>query len=89
MIYDSMLIFLNNCGGNFIICSCNCICIVFIVCNLSFIVCVVLYDVFCWKVVSYSVGSVLCLIVVPLPPGKTPFAVKVNNRVEILQFFNF
>jgi hypothetical protein len=24
--------------------------------------------------------SVLCLIVVPLPPGKNPFAVKINNN---------
>jgi hypothetical protein len=23
---------------------------------------------------------VLCLIVVPLPPGKTPFAFKINNK---------
>jgi hypothetical protein len=26
------------------------------------------------------VTSVLCLILVPLPPGKNPFAVKINNN---------
>jgi hypothetical protein len=36
-------------------CSCNCICIVFIVCSVSFIVCVDLCAVFCLSVVCYFV----------------------------------
>jgi hypothetical protein len=36
-------------------CSCNCICIVFIVSSVSFIVCVVLSAVFCLSVVCYFV----------------------------------
>jgi hypothetical protein len=34
-------------------------------------------------VLPFSPGNifcVLCLIVVPLPPGKTPFAVKISNK---------
>jgi hypothetical protein len=60
-----------------ICCSCNCICIVFIVCSVlyclcSFVWCVsfecgVLFRVMCY--------CVLCLIVVPLPPGKNQFVV--------------
>jgi uncharacterized sodium:solute symporter family permease YidK len=49
----------------------------------SFIVCVVLYAVFRFIVVLFCVMCVnclLCLIVLPLPPGKTPFAVKINNN---------
>jgi hypothetical protein len=41
-------------------------CIVFIVCSF---VCCAMFE-----------HGVLCLIVVPLPPGKTPFADKVNNN---------
>jgi hypothetical protein len=47
--------------------------VVFILCRV-FIVCVVLSDVFRLVVVLL----VCCLIVVPLPPGKNPFAVKIN-----------
>jgi hypothetical protein len=49
----------------------------------SFIVCVVLCAVLCLSVVCYFVWCVtceLCLIVVPLPPGKNPFAVKISNN---------
>jgi hypothetical protein len=62
--------------------NCSCNCIVFIVCSVSFIVCVVLCVVFCLRVVCYFVWCVicvLCLIVVALPPGKNPFTAKVNN----------
>jgi hypothetical protein len=54
-----------------------------------FIVCVDLCSVFCLIVVLFCVMCVicvLCLIVVPLPPGKNPFAVKTNNNNSI-QFF--
>jgi hypothetical protein len=43
---------------------------------LFFIVCVSLCAVFCLSVVCYFV---LCLILVPLPPGKKPFAVQLSN----------
>jgi hypothetical protein len=65
-----------------ICCSCNCICIVFIICSVLFIACVVLSAVFCLSVVCYFVWHVLvvcCVIVVPLPPGKNPFAVKISK----------
>jgi hypothetical protein len=42
-------------------------------------VCCVLFErgvIFC----VMCVISVLCLIVVPLPPDKNPFAVKINNN---------
>jgi hypothetical protein len=42
-----------------------------------FVVCCVLFErgvIFC----------VLCLIVVPLPPGKTPFAVQLNHKIIII-----
>jgi hypothetical protein len=39
-------------------------------CCVSFDRGVILWDVIC----------VLCLIVVPLPPGKNPFSVKINNN---------
>jgi hypothetical protein len=58
--------------------------IVFIVCNISFIVCVVLCAVFCLSVVCYFVCCVicvLCLIVVPLPPGKHKLGVKINKYI--------
>jgi hypothetical protein len=34
------------------------------------------------------VVCVLCLIVVPLPPGKNPFAVKVNNNNNNVMMFH-
>jgi hypothetical protein len=45
--------------------------------SVSFIVCVVLCAVFCLSVVCYCM---LCLTVEPLPPGKQPFAVEINNN---------
>jgi hypothetical protein len=79
-------------------CSCNCsifiLCRVFIVCIVVVIVvfsfcvgcslCVyfcVLY--FVWSL-CYFVWCVLCLIVVPLPPGENPFAVKINIYLSII-----
>jgi hypothetical protein len=59
------------------------VCVVFIVCNVSFIVCIALSAVFCLSVVCYFCEMcifVLCLTVVPLPPGKNPFAVQLNNN---------
>jgi hypothetical protein len=47
-------------------------------------VCVVLCVVFRLIVVLFCVMCYLCLIVVPLPPGKNLFAVKINN---IISFF--
>jgi hypothetical protein len=47
------------------------------VCSVSFILCVVLYAVFCLSVVCYFV---LCLIVVPLPSGKNIFDFKINDN---------
>jgi hypothetical protein len=44
-------------------------------------VCVFLCTVFCLIVVLFCVMRVvcvLCLIVVPMPPGENPFAVKIN-----------
>jgi hypothetical protein len=57
---------------NYMCGSCNCICIVFIVGSVSFIisVCCVLFErgvFFC----VMCVILVLCLIVAPLPPGQT------------------
>jgi hypothetical protein len=46
-------------------------------------VCVALCTVFRLIVVLFSVTCVvcvLCLIVVPLPPGKYPFAVEINDN---------
>jgi hypothetical protein len=46
-------------------------------------VCCVLYErgvLFC----VMCVICVLCLIVVPQPPGKTPFAAKINNNNNII-----
>jgi hypothetical protein len=60
------------------------VCVVFIVCNVSFTVCVALCAVFCLSVVYYFVWyvycCVFCLIAVPLPQGKNPFAVQSNNN---------
>jgi hypothetical protein len=47
--------------------------------------CAVLYAVICLSVVCYLVSRVLlvyCVIVVPLPPGKNSFQVKINNNVR-------
>jgi hypothetical protein len=44
-----------NCGCNCFCCSKNHICIVFILCSVSFIACVVLCAVFCLSVVCYFV----------------------------------
>jgi hypothetical protein len=52
-------------------------------------VCVVLCAVFRLIVVLFCVMCVicvLCLIVVPLPPGKYPFSVKLNNNNFIVVF---
>jgi type IV secretory pathway component VirB8 len=46
-------------------------------------VCVILCTVFRLIVVVFCVMCVvcvLCLVVVPLPSGKNPFAVKINNN---------
>jgi hypothetical protein len=48
----------------------------------SFIVCVALCAVFCLSVVCYLCDSVLCLIRVPQPPDKSPFAVQINNNIK-------
>jgi hypothetical protein len=51
----------------------------------SFIVCVVSCDVFRLIVVLFCVTYVICLsclILLPLPPGKDPFAVKINNNLD-------
>jgi hypothetical protein len=75
-----MLIFVNTTLYN-----CICDCCVFIVCRV-FIVCVVLCAVFRLIVVLLCViciACVLCLLLVPLPPGKTPFAVKINKNKYI------
>jgi hypothetical protein len=77
-----MFIFINTTLYN-----CSCDCCIFILCRV-FNVCVVLCSVFRLIVVLFCVMRVLCvlcLIVVPLPPGKTPFAVKINNK-NILEF---
>jgi hypothetical protein len=54
-----------------------------------FIVCVVLCAVFRLTVVLFSVIyviCVLCLTVVPLPPGEDPFAVKINNILILYSY---
>jgi hypothetical protein len=48
------------------------LCVVCPYCSYSF-VCFFLV----WRLIC-----VLCLIVVPLPPGKNPFAVKINNNIK-------
>jgi hypothetical protein len=35
------------------------------------------------------VNSVLCLIVVPLPPGKPPFSFQLNNNNSLQDFYCF
>jgi hypothetical protein len=50
---------------------------------MSFIVCVVLCAVLFERGVLFCVMCVicvLCLTVVPLPPGKNPFAVKIHDN---------
>jgi hypothetical protein len=74
---------LHNCSCNCICCSSNYICIAFIVCSVSFIVCIFLCVVLFECGVLFCVMCVICvlwLIVVPLPPGKDTFAVKINNK---------
>jgi hypothetical protein len=60
--------------------------VAFAVCNVSFIVCVALCAVFRLSVVCYFVQyvyfCVLCLIAVPLSPGKNPFAIQLNNNQQ-------
>jgi hypothetical protein len=46
------------------------------VCSVYFIVCVVLCAVFCFSVVCYLCVVSYCST---LPPGKNPFAVKINS----------
>jgi hypothetical protein len=62
----------------------SCICIVFIGCSVSFIVCVVLCAVFCFEYgvlfCVMCVICVLCLTLVLLPPAETPFAVIIINK---------
>jgi hypothetical protein len=62
----------------------TCLCVVFIVCNMSFIVFIALCAVFCLSIVCnfvrYAYFCVLCLIVLPLRPAKIPFAVHLNNN---------
>jgi hypothetical protein len=72
-----MLILINT-----TLCNCSGDCCVFILCRV-FIVCVVLCAVFRLIVVLFyvmCVVCVLCLNVVPLPPGENPLAVKINNN---------
>jgi hypothetical protein len=72
----------NSCLFN---CRCNCICNVFIVCSVSFIVCVVLWAVFCLNVGCYFVWcvfecGVLCLIVVHCHRVKPICSLNNNNN---------
>jgi hypothetical protein len=58
-------------------------CVAVIVCMLSLIVCIVLCTVLCLSVLCFlhdMCTFVLCLIVVPLTLGKTPFAVQLINN---------
>jgi hypothetical protein len=74
-----MIIFINTTLYN-----CSCDCCIFILCGV-FIVCVVSCTVFRVSVVLFCVMCVvcvLCLIVVPLPSGENPFAVKINNKIR-------
>jgi hypothetical protein len=52
--------------------------------HVTFIIFVILCAVFCLSAVCYFVRgvlfSVMCVIVVPLPPDTNPFAVKINNN---------
>jgi hypothetical protein len=59
------------CGDTFV---CVRVCVVFIVCNVSFIVCVALCAVFCLSVVCYG------LTVVSLPQVKTNLQSDNNNN---------
>jgi hypothetical protein len=74
--YLFTLIFINTTSYHF-----SCDCCIFILCRV-FIVCVDLCIVFPLIVVLFCVKCVmcvLCLIVVALPPGENPIAVKINN----------
>jgi hypothetical protein len=78
-----MLIFINI---NLYNCSCDYLYSFCVVCPLL-CVCVVLCAVFRLIVVLFCVICVvclLCLIVLSLPPGKNPFAVKINNKKIII-----
>jgi hypothetical protein len=62
--------------------------VVFILCRV-FIMCVVLCAVFRLIVVLFCVMCVICvscLIVVPLPPGKNPLAVIINNMKVVVAY---
>jgi hypothetical protein len=52
----------------------------YVVCNVSFTVCVASCAVFC---LSGALFCVMCLIVVSLPPGRNPFAVNLNNKTYV------
>jgi hypothetical protein len=59
-------------------------------CSVSFIVCVVLCAVFRLIVALFCVMcviSLLCLIVLPLTPGKNPFGVKINNSNNYMPYY--
>jgi hypothetical protein len=79
-VFVSILIFINI---NLYNCSCDCIhslkCVLY--CLYSFMC------FFCLIMVLFCVMFViclLCLIVLPLPPGKTPFSVKINKNYNVL-----
>jgi hypothetical protein len=70
-------------------CSYNCICIVFSVCSVSFILCVVLCAVLCLSVVCYLCDvCYLCVVssCSTLPPGKNSFAVSIIIIIIIIKF---
>jgi hypothetical protein len=62
------------------------VCVSYLLCVLC--PCVALCVVFCLSVVWYVYVRVLCLIVVPLPTGKIPFAVQLNNSNVAYILFN-
>jgi hypothetical protein len=77
-----VIVVFSFCVGCLLCVYCSCNCCIFILCRV-FIVCVVLCAVFRLIVVLFCVMCViyvLCLTVVPLPQGKNPFAVKINNN---------
>jgi hypothetical protein len=86
--YHVVVIVFIVCSVSFIVCSVS-----FIVCSVSYIVCIVLCALFVW-VWCVILCDVCYLCVVSycstLPPGKNPFAVKINNNnnnVKILVKF--
>jgi hypothetical protein len=59
---------------------CNCICIVIdVLCVVCVLYCFCSF-VYCVLFERGVLLCVLCIIVVPLPPGTNPFAVKINNN---------